>query len=141
MNSFTNFKIHSVALSNKVGVKNLYVAKDNVGASSMAGHNVKGASPIKISTRKLDDYKFENVDFIKLDVQEHELEVLQGAINTLKNNAPILCVECTTKTSNGIQYVIKVLNFLNQINYELLGIHHKEYIFRKCIKNEKINCI
>ena len=140
LSSFTNFKIHSVALSNKIGNSELYVMQDNVGSSSMKHQHVNGSS-IKIKTKLLDDYKFKNVDFIKIDVQEHELEVLQGAKETLKNNSPILCVECTTRNSHDVKYVVKILNFLNQINYELLGIHHKEYIFRKCIKNEKNNCL
>ena len=100
--------------------------QDNVGSSSMKHKHINGSS-IKIKTKLLDDYKLKNVDFIKIDVQEHELEVLQGAKETLKNNSPILCVECTTRSSQDVKYVVKILNFLNQINYELLGIHKRIY--------------
>ena len=39
---------------------------------------------IKVPTKKIDDYNFQNLSYIKMDVQFHELEVLEGATKTLK---------------------------------------------------------
>jgi len=38
----------------------------------------------KIKIMKLDDFNFNEIDYIKIDVQFHELEVIEGGINTLK---------------------------------------------------------
>jgi FkbM family methyltransferase len=50
----------------------------------------------KCKIKILDDYKL-NPYFIKIDVQGLELEVLQGGINTLTRNLPILLIESLTK--------------------------------------------
>ena len=41
-------------------------------------------------------------DFIKIDVEQHEVEVLKGAVFTLINHAPRLLVEC-----HRIQYTVR----------------------------------
>jgi FkbM family methyltransferase len=47
----------------------------------------------QVEIKKLDDHKFENISLIKIDVEGWELEVLQGAVNTIKQHQPILFVE------------------------------------------------
>jgi FkbM family methyltransferase len=47
----------------------------------------------KIKINKLDNYSFQNVDLIKIDVEGHESKVIQGSLNTIKNNRPFLIVE------------------------------------------------
>lgn len=46
-----------------------------------------------VSVKRLDDYTFSDVDLIKIDVEGHESSVLEGAINTILKNKPILIVE------------------------------------------------
>jgi FkbM family methyltransferase len=48
---------------------------------------------IAVERRRLDSFKFENVVMLKVDVEGHELEVLQGAERTLVENRPIILVE------------------------------------------------
>ena len=38
----------------------------------------------KVSVKNIDSYGFENVDFIKLDAEGFEYELLQGSIKTLE---------------------------------------------------------
>ena len=47
-----------------------------------------------VNVKKLDNLQFENpISFIKIDVEGHEMEVIEGAIETITKNKPILLVE------------------------------------------------
>ena len=48
---------------------------------------------IEVETRTLDSYEFDQVDFIKMDVEWFELRVLQGAENTIRKHKPIMYIE------------------------------------------------
>lgn len=57
-----------------------------------------------VDIRTLDSYNFTNVDIIKIDVEGYEMEVLQGAIETIKNNNPIVQVEIDGKHLKRFKY-------------------------------------
>lgn len=42
---------------------------------------------------KIDDLSFDNIDFIKIDVEGFEFEVLEGGLNTIKKFKPYLFIE------------------------------------------------
>jgi FkbM family methyltransferase len=46
-----------------------------------------------VQVKPLDDFGIDGVDFIKIDVEGHELEVLKGATATIKKFRPVLLVE------------------------------------------------
>jgi FkbM family methyltransferase len=48
---------------------------------------------IQVKTRTLDSYEFDQLDFIKMDVEWFELRVLQGAENTIRKHKPIMYIE------------------------------------------------
>lgn len=47
----------------------------------------------KVTVKPLDACSFENISLIKIDVEGWELEVMKGAINTIKQHKPVLFVE------------------------------------------------
>lgn len=46
----------------------------------------KDTKSIKVPVRTLDSYQLSNINFIKIDVEVHEKKVLEGSIETIKNN-------------------------------------------------------
>lgn len=65
----------------------------------------------------LDDYLTSNLDkvaLIKIDVEGHELEVLQGAKKTIRKNRPILCIEILANNRKSIQ----ILELLRELGYK-----------------------
>ena len=48
---------------------------------------------IQVKTRTLDSYEFDQLDFIKIDVEWFELRVLQGAEKTIRKHKPIIYIE------------------------------------------------
>ena len=74
-----------------------------------------------VKTIKLDDFKFSNkISFIKIDVEGHELKVIDGAKDTIKKHKPNLLVEIQE------QHTKKKL--LESINY-IENLYYKSYIF------------
>ena len=57
-----------------------------------------------------------NIGFIKIDVEGHEENVLNGAIEIIKRNKPVLLVEIEEKHSK--KNVQESLNFINSLGYK-----------------------
>lgn len=93
-----NVNIHTVALSNQTGRSNLWLPP---GGSSTEGRASLEPEPRaglhwrtqSVVTSRLDDFDLGDVGFVKIDVEGHELAVLQGAENLLEAQRPVLMVE------------------------------------------------
>ena len=127
----SNVILYNMALSNDNGVAELKlplrsksIFKDNIeelfqlGAATMHPKNkIENYKRVPIKIKKLDDIKIENkIGLIKIDVEGHEKNVIQGGLETIKNNKPILLVEIEerhTKTP-----VIEIIKFINAIGYK-----------------------
>lgn len=55
----------------------------------------------RILLRTLDGFRFERVDFLKIDVEGHELAVLRGAEETLRRCRPLLLFEADDRYRPG----------------------------------------
>ena len=95
-----NVKPHNVALSNKEETIEMIFFKQNVGMTMRKGNafiedHMKN-SPNKVfvtKTRTLDSYVFQNVDFIKIDAEGEEQNIIYGAKETLDRCSPIIFVD------------------------------------------------
>lgn len=87
---------YDIALSNKCGHFSLYNSQtDNYGGFSLHSYS-NGTSLLideNIEVATLDRFNLKNISMIKIDVENHENEVLEGAINTILENKPIIFVE------------------------------------------------
>lgn len=99
-------KIHTynVALGPVPGSVEMHIKKNdghnrvsNDGYTTPSGKLVKtntGYQRVTVPQVTLDSYNFTDVDIIKIDVEGYELQVLEGAVQTIANNRPIVQVEC-----------------------------------------------
>lgn len=87
---------YNCALSNEVGTVKYYIRDAHDGGgngiSKFDYDTIHNVPSIDVPSYKLDDFELVNVNLIKIDVEGHEKEVLQGAIKTIQNNnyPPIL---------------------------------------------------
>lgn len=58
----------------------------------------------EVSVKLLDDFTFEDVGFIKVDVEGYEFKVLQGGIETIKKSRPVVQLEIVEKQCKDFQY-------------------------------------
>jgi FkbM family methyltransferase len=91
-----NVHVENVALSDRASTGTLFAPED-VGRDALAtlsaAHSDSGFRRIEVPLQRLDDYRLEEVKFMKIDVEGHEFEVLAGAEETLARCAPTLLVE------------------------------------------------
>ena len=72
----------------------------------------------KIKLLKLDDFIKHKVDFVKIDIEGHEYQALQGMRKILKKYMPKLIIE-TNSFAQKKNLLKKIFNFLSQLNYEI----------------------
>jgi len=80
----------------------------------------------------LDSLNLTNVDYIKIDVEGNELDVLKGAINTITTNFPMIELEYNGLSDKlfNVKYE-DIEKFLNNLNYFLYKKHESNYFFTK----------
>lgn len=89
-----HIELHQVALSNQEE-KNYMVTKDNnSGMSTLLDKTFNKPLPKElVETRTLDSYNLPKIDFIKMDVEGWEEQVLEGATETILKYRPRMYIE------------------------------------------------
>ena len=119
-----NCRIMDYALSDSESEKILYNSQsNNFGGFSLhsydgsKGENKSFIVKDKVVTKTLDSLNLSNVTMIKIDVEGHENSVLNGGIETIKKNNPIIFIE---NLSSGYPHLFKDSQFdefFEKINY------------------------
>jgi FkbM family methyltransferase len=120
--ALAKLEVHNVALSATNGVQELYVPTvDGVqqhGWASFDRFNLAEATDVlevEVPVRTLDSYALEGVDFIKIDVEGHEPEVLAGALDTLERNRPVVLAEVREANLEGVLALFERLRYATHI--------------------------
>tara|TARA_B100000989_G_C19433930_1_gene424297 strand:+ start:100 stop:750 length:651 start_codon:yes stop_codon:yes gene_type:complete len=82
----------------------------------------------KVEMKKLDEFDFENLDFIKIDVEGYESNVVIGAEETLKKHKPIIIIE---QKDHSIRYgdsKFKALDLLKKFGAIIKEQVHSDFI-------------
>jgi FkbM family methyltransferase len=86
--------LHQVALGSEEGKAKMATTPDNTGNARIAGYaRMAGEGDLAVDVERLDDYVFEAVNFVKVDVEGFELEVIKGGAKLIQAQKPVLVIE------------------------------------------------
>ena len=113
--------INEIGLSDKSEVLKFEKSIENSGMSRISS---TGKDLVCVP---LDQFQIINVDFMKIDVEGHELSVLLGAKETISKFKPVLFIEIL----HGLDTTIRtqLFDFIAKFNYNMVDIVDENYIF------------
>jgi FkbM family methyltransferase len=118
--------IEAVALSNRNGNVTMRFPLESFWRSTIESRNELRYTPnvdeFSVRARRLDDYRFTSVGFIKIDVEGHEMAVLEGAEVTIGRSRPNVLVEVEEQHCDGA--IANVCNYFGRLNYEGFFLDH-----------------
>jgi FkbM family methyltransferase len=125
-NGLSNVEIKQMAIGNTIGQVRMRYRPNNSFASSV---NDKGDQEVAITT--LDALEYEQVDFIKIDVEGLETEVIAGAWHTIESQRPMIQFEYKPNLAKRFKHDIDTLICarLETLNYHIQdkrGLPYKE---------------
>jgi FkbM family methyltransferase len=128
LNKLENVLLVNCACFSTEGYKNFYLDAIGTGAHSFYKDKVVSKKSIKVHIKKLDNIlsklvkSNEKVNFIKIDAEGAEVEVLMGAKRTLKKYHPKMLIEIW----DGQRYK-QVKNILKPFGYKITKIDKENY--------------
>jgi FkbM family methyltransferase len=119
-----NIEGHQVALGSKVGNYTMYISDNEAQSSSilkpkvhLTHHpHVKFPSKEEVEVHLLDEYDCKDYNFINMDVQGYELEVLKGGIKILDQVDYVYCEVNRDEVYENNAYVEEIDQFLSDYN-------------------------
>lgn len=98
----SNVTVHNVALSDEPGEAELFVPQERGTRASIEPGAREGAGHVVTVPRvRLDDLALEQVRFVKIDVEGHELSVIRGGARTIGRDLPTVFCESEERHREG----------------------------------------
>ena len=143
-----NLKLYNYALSDKNITKNLRIPIRNLKANKLnyeefyemgkatihEENKFENYENFKVECKILDDFKFNNsISFIKIDVEGHEISVLNGAKIIIKKFKPNLLIEIEERHSK--RNVKDTINFVCSFGYNSYVLKENKLINTNLVIN------
>ena len=109
-----NITLHECALSDSETDSIMTTNKLNSGMSTLLEPNWEDKDTVIVKTKTLDSFNLPKVDFIKIDVEGYELQVLSGGRETITKYKPKIYIETSNSNLRSATYI------LNEIGYSLI---------------------
>jgi FkbM family methyltransferase len=125
-----NIQGYQVALGSTEGIVEMYVSS-NKGLSSSILKPKKHLTQYRditfnvkenVELKTLDSYNYKNYNFLNMDVQGYELEVLKGAKKTLKHIDYVYCEVNRDEVYENNAYIEEIDEFLSKYDMERVEV-------------------
>ena len=135
LNQFTNVIVVNKGLSDRTEQRHLYYTEAGLaeGTASLKYANRRAASE-RVTLDTIDNLirELPVPDFIKIDVEGYQLEVLRGGEHCLKTHAPLLMAELKDVGETNRAMFQEIENYVANLGYQLYEI--RKYSLRRCEK-------
>ncbi len=126
-----NISGYQVALGSTEGIMEMYISSNNGLSSSLLKpkKHLTQYSDITfnqkefVEVKTLDSYSFSEYNFINMDVQGYELEVLKGGSETLKHVDYVYCEVNRDEVYENNAYIEEIDEFLSSYNMERVEVN------------------
>lgn len=144
VNNIESVKVLPYAISDKAGDFSMFIPGSTHGQASLRKHSdpewgqegVTYTENVQCSPlSQLDDIKcLDKIDFMKVDAEGAELEVLKGAQDILEREHPILHLEIEERWMKSFGYgAAEIESFLRGIGYNAFMTYDREWITLKSL--------
>jgi len=126
-----NVFLHPVALSDRTGESSLWIPPGGMGTEGRASLEAGTRTDSNwrqqaVATSRLDDFDLKDVGFVKIDVEGHELAVLQGATDLLTAQRPTILIEIEEHAHRDGQ-LDTIIEFLGDHSYRGKYLHKQQW--------------
>jgi len=123
-----NIEGHQIALGSSSGIAEMYISDNQMQSSSilkpkvhLTHHpHVKFNGTEEVEVDMLDNFDTKDYNFLNMDVQGYELEVLKGGTETLKHVDYVYCEVNRDELYEGNAYIHDIDDFLSK--YDMIRV-------------------
>ena len=94
-----NIEIWPIALGTEDTSIDMIITKGNTGHSHIDKDTIGTG---KVEMKRLDSLHFDRIDYMKIDCEGYEMQILKGGEHTIRTHQPVLVVEQKLHTDTGI---------------------------------------
>ena len=126
-----NIELFNKALSNSGGLRSLIIPGQTSGMGVIKEEmHISDGLKYDIETITLDSLNLVDIDFIKIDVEGHELEMLKGAIQTIERWRPVVYCEIHSQRDMAdYKRRREIFRIFESLGYVLHDVRYHDYVF------------
>jgi FkbM family methyltransferase len=94
-----NIEIWPIALGTEDTTIDMVITEGNTGHSHINKDSVGSG---KVEMKRLDSLDFDRIDYMKIDCEGYEMQILKGGEHTIRTHQPVIVVEQKLHTDTGI---------------------------------------
>jgi len=128
LNKFDNVRLENFALSSEEKQAVLHSPPENMAnkSATMCDINSELTEKVMVNTKTLDSLGIERVDFIKIDTDGSDPDVILGGKETINRDKPVILFEYIKEFPDIKIKYDKAISFLIDIGYEIQEVFNKE---------------
>jgi hypothetical protein len=127
----TVFKLNRIYLPKSTNFDEIFIEMNIVQGNTGHSHiDPKSLGVGTIPLKTLDSFNYENIDMIKIDVEGFEEEILAGAMNTIKQNKPVLVIEQQKHEYKDDMKETPAIKILESWGYRVVEQFNKDWVLK-----------